>query len=108
MQILADCNKLLGEKLKMEVKQREETITQLQNNIKTLSNANLETTRDKIALCMELNEASNAKDYLSNVLETEVKKSATVEESKKQSETEALTKVFFYHYLKGKITFFRF
>lgn len=75
------------------MKQREETISQLQNNIKALSSANLESTRDKLALCMELSEASTAKEHLSNVLSTEIKKNSTIEESKKHCENEAVAKV---------------
>lgn len=79
----------------MEVKNREETITQLQNNIKALSNANLESTRDKIALCMELTEASTTKDHLNNVLNTAIKKNASIEAKIKQEESNAITKVYF-------------
>lgn len=76
----------------MEVKQREETISQLQNSIKALSNANLETTRDKIALCMELNEVAVAKEHLSNSLNTEIKKNISLDELRKDHENDTMTK----------------
>lgn len=84
---------MLGEKLKMEVKQREEIILHLQKNIKTLSSANLESTKDKMALCMELNEASCAKQHLNTVLDTEIKKNSTIQEERHQVESDAATKV---------------
>lgn len=53
----------------------------------------MENTRDKLALCMELNEASTAKEHLSNALSSEIKKINTIEESKKQCENEAIARV---------------
>lgn len=96
MQVIAECNKLLGEKLKVEVKQREETITMLQNNIKALSNANLETTRDKIALCVELSEINSKKEHLNNVLSQQIEKNYSLDETKRTCESEAMFKVRFF------------
>lgn len=75
------------------MKLREETISQLQNNIKALSNANLETTRDKLALCIELNEVCTAKENLNNTLNTEMQKNVSLDETKKMYEQNTTTKV---------------
>lgn len=75
------------------MKQREETISQLQHNIKELSNANLETTKDKIALCMELNQACTAKEYLNKSLNTEMEKNISLDETKKSCQEDVMNKV---------------
>lgn len=65
-----------------EMQEKDKTISKLQKSVEILNNAQTENTKDKIALCVELNEVATVKDQLSNTLTTEVKK-----------ETEATTKV---------------
>lgn len=73
--------------------ERDEKINSLQGNLEQLSNAQLENTKDKVALCAELTEVCNQKNELNNYLAVETQKRIHLDESKKELECIAITKV---------------
>lgn len=93
-QVIAEYNKELGEKLKCEVEERDETINKLQKSMEVINNAHIENTKDKLALCMELKEVCSIKDQLNNNLDVELQKSSSLGQSKKELENATNSKVF--------------
>lgn len=83
----------MGEKLHCEVAERDVKISELQGNVEKLNNAQLENTRDKVALCVELTEVCTLNDQLNNSLVAEHQKSAHLDESKKLLESSASMQV---------------
>lgn len=55
---------------------------QMQTSLQKLNEIQLENSKEKLTLCHQLNEASQLKEKLSNVLESEVKKNAELGQSK--------------------------
>lgn len=93
LQIIAEYNKQLGEKLKNEVEIREQAIAELQNSVSILNSAHVENTKDKIALCVELSEVCTVKNQLSGYLDAEMQKNSTLGQSKKEYENAINTRV---------------
>lgn len=80
-------------RLQTEVAERDEAITELQNNVEQLNHIQLENTKDKTALCEELTEAFNQKNALKNQLDDELTKNACLNESRREYENVAQSQV---------------
>ncbi|KAF5279446.1 hypothetical protein FQA39_LY05556 [Lamprigera yunnana] len=87
--IIADYNKQLGEKLQLEVVERDVKITELETNMIQLNNAQIENSKEKVALCVELKEVCSLNDKLNNSLEFEQQKIGELNETKKRIESTA-------------------
>ncbi|KAF5292870.1 hypothetical protein FQR65_LT11122 [Abscondita terminalis] len=91
--LIAEFNMQLGEKLQCEVDERDVKITELQSSMKELNNAQLETTKDKVALCVELKEVCSLNDQLNTTLEFEQQKMDELHQMKKLIEDTASLKL---------------
>lgn len=83
-------------RLQTEVAERDEAITELQNNVEQLNHIQLENTKDKTALCEELNEIFNQKNALKTQLDEELTKNACLNESQKEFENVTQSQVSFF------------
>lgn len=84
MQLIAEYNKQQGEKLKDEMTHRDSVITHLKANIQKMNQMHKQTSKEKLNLCQELSEVSQLKEKLNNILDSEVKKNAELDQSKEQ------------------------
>ncbi|KAH0999165.1 hypothetical protein HUJ05_006510 [Dendroctonus ponderosae] len=80
--LIANYNKQQSNKFKQEIIERDNIIIQMQTSLQKLHEIQLENSKEKLTLCHQLNEASQLKQRLSNVLESEVKKNAELGQSK--------------------------
>lgn len=79
--------------MKTEVQQREKIISELQNSVEILNVAHLQSTKDKIALCIELSEVCTVKEQLHCSLGVEMEKNASLDKYKKVYEGEVSARV---------------
>lgn len=93
IQMIAEYNKSLGEKLKSEIADREKTILQLRTSVEKLNEVQIKNTKEKLALCYELSELSQEKEKLNNILSIEVKKNMVLDDSKKEIAKTATSQV---------------
>ncbi|CAH0547575.1 unnamed protein product [Brassicogethes aeneus] len=91
--IQSDFNKQVGEKLKNEVAQRDNTISELKGNMEKLNSLQMENAKEKLSLCYELSEVCNIKEQLSGVLSIEVQKNQALCEAQKDLESTATSQV---------------
>ncbi|XP_049818630.1 polyamine-modulated factor 1-binding protein 1 isoform X2 [Aethina tumida] len=91
--LIADFNKQIGEKLKEEVIERDNTISLLRGNMDKLNYIQVENTKEKLSLCHELSEVCTIKEQLSTVLSTEVQRNYALCEANKDLESTATDQV---------------
>ncbi|XP_065161337.1 myosin-J heavy chain-like [Atheta coriaria] len=87
--LIAEYNKQLGEKLQNEVAEKDVAINELQNNVKQLNSFQMESTKEKVALCEELNKVFSVKEVLNTKLTAELEKNVILDESKREIQNSA-------------------
>lgn len=87
--MIAEYNKQLGEKLQNEVAEKDVAINELQNNVKQLNSFQMESTKEKVALCEELNKVFSVKEVLNTKLTAELEKNVILDESKREIQNNA-------------------
>lgn len=83
----------MGDKLHNEVTERDVRITELQSGIQQLNNAQIESMKEKAALCTEINELCNFNNNLSHSLLSEHQKAITLDETREKMEFNAQKQV---------------
>lgn len=79
--MIVEFNKQVGERLESEIAEKDKKIFELEASLGKLSEAHFENAKDKVALCIELNETSNKKDHLNNALTEKCKTVLCLDES---------------------------
>ncbi|KAJ8922098.1 hypothetical protein NQ315_004030 [Exocentrus adspersus] len=82
--LIAEYNKQIGEKLKTEVHEKDQTILQLKTSVEKLNGIQIQNTKEKLSLCYELSEVCQMKEQLNNILSLEMQKNIALDDTKKE------------------------
>ncbi|XP_017770202.1 PREDICTED: girdin-like [Nicrophorus vespilloides] len=80
--MMAQYNKQLEQKLREEVAERDDTITKLKTNMELLHNMQMENSKEKVALCEELNQVFHRKTELDGKLAVQLERNMMLSEHK--------------------------